>query len=136
MQLDRPPQGVFQLEFGQEASPCVGQLPASHYVWCVDGKFAECLDCVAEKKSVDFLHHRSATSIEPREQLTPNFRWELLEQPVQGPEPRIHESMMTPLLVLGSGVKDQASRLGKSLGPQSNLMADHRLLTAEKSWKG
>jgi hypothetical protein len=85
----------------------------------VDGGFAECLECVAEEKSVDLLHHRSATSIEPREQLTPNFGWELLEQPVQGPEPRIRESMMTPLRVLGSGVKNQASGLGKSLGPQS-----------------
>jgi len=68
---------------------------------------------------VDLLHHRSATSIEPREQLTPNFGWELLEQPVQGPEPRIRKSMMTPLLVLGSGVKNQASELGKSLGQHS-----------------
>lgn len=68
---------------------------------------------------MDFLHYRSATSIEPREELTPYFGWESLEQPVQGPEPRINESMMTPLRVLGSGVKNQASGLGKSLGPQS-----------------
>ena len=84
---------------------------------------------------MDLLHHRSATSIEPREQLPPNFGWELLEQPVQGPEPRIHESMMTPLRVLGSGVKNQASGWGNPLARRASLMADHRLRTAKKSWK-
>ena len=79
----------------------------------MDGGFAECLECVEKEKSVDFLHHKLATSIEPSEQLTPNFGWELLEQPVQGPEPRIRESMMTPLRVLGSGVKNQASGLAE-----------------------
>ena len=30
MQFDRPPQDVFELVFGQEPLPGVGQLPASH----------------------------------------------------------------------------------------------------------